>query len=210
MSRTIIIVDDHNLFAQSLQGLINSFQDYQVSKVCRDGREFVDYIEANHTKPDIVLLDVRMPVMDGIETMSWLSKNHPEQKVIALTMEHDEETIIKMVEYGCRGYLLKDIEPDEFLVALEDVMESGYYCREEMEESLQDTYIQKISRDLTRREMEFLSLACTEKTYKEIADEMNLSPKTIDGYRESLFQKLQVRSRIGMVIFAIKHKLCEI
>lgn len=210
MCKTIIIVDDHSLFAQSLQRLINSFQDYEVSDIFKNGRELVDHIEANHKRPDIVLLDVRMPVMDGIETMGWLSKNYPQQKVLALTMEHEEETIIKMVDYGCRGYLLKDIEPDEFLVALDDVIETGYYCRQELEENLQLSYVDKISQDLTRREMEFLSLACTELTYKEIAEEMNLSPKTIDGYRESLFQKLQVRSRIGMVIFAIKHKLCEI
>lgn len=210
MGKTIIIVDDHSLFAQSLQRLINSFQDYEVTNIFKNGRELVDHIEANRKRPDIVLLDIRMPVMDGIETMGWLSRNHPQQKVLALTMEHEEETIIKMVEYGCRGYLLKDIEPDEFLVALDDVIETGYYCRQELEENLQQSYVDKISQDLTRREMEFLSLACTELTYKEIAEEMNLSPKTIDGYRESLFQKLQVRSRIGMVIFAIKHKLCEI
>lgn len=209
MSKKIIIVDDHSLFGQSLQGLVNSFQEYEVLDVFKNGRQLVDYIEANKERPDLVLLDIRMPVMDGKETMAWLEKNHPDQKVLALTMEDDEETIIKMMKLGCRGYLLKDIEPDEFLLALEEVTETGYYNREETKEEREVTALQYFEH-ITRREREFLNLACTDRTYKEIAEEMNLSPKTIDGYRESLFQKLEVKSRIGLVLFAIKHDLCDI
>jgi len=110
---------------------------------------------------------------------------------------------------GCRGYLLKDIEPEEFLYALESVATSGYYFSEEIVEVL-DHPTSKNYRDLTNREMEFLNFACSEKTYKEVAEEMNLSPKTIDGYRESLFEKLQVKSRVGMVLFAVKNEIVRI
>ncbi|CAM4115558.1 MULTISPECIES: response regulator transcription factor [Gillisia] len=209
MKKTILIVDDHTLFALSLQGLVNSFQEYEVIKVLKNGQELVDYFNANHKRPDILLLDIRMPVMDGMATMSWLKEHFPEQKTLALTMEHDEEIIIKMIRMGCRGYLLKDIEPEEFLYALESVATSGFYFSEEIVEVM-DHSSSKNYGDLSNREMEFLNHACSEKTYKEVAEEMNLSPKTIDGYRESLFSKLQVKSRVGMVLFAVKNEIVKI
>lgn len=209
MKKTIIIVDDHSLFAQSLQGLVNSFQEYTVIKLLKNGQELVDYFNANNKRPDIILLDIRMPIMDGMATMCWLKEHLPEQKTLALTMEHDEEIIIKMVRAGCRGYLLKDIEPEEFLYALESVSTSGYYFSQEIEEVISKPLNKKYG-DLSNREMEFLNHACSEKTYKEVAEEMNLSPKTIDGYRESLFSKLQVKSRVGMVLFAVKNNIVKI
>ncbi len=209
MSKTVIIVDDHNLFAQSLKGLIRSFEDFEVIEVFKNGQELVDHLDADNKAPDIILLDVRMPVMNGFETMQWLRNNMPDQKVLALTMEHDEDTIIRMIKAGCRGYLLKDIEPDEFLFALNCVNESGFYLNEESSVascSNKDNLGDKLS----NREVEFLNLACSELTYKQVADEMNLSPKTIDGYRESLFNKLRVRSRVGLVLYAVKNKMVKV
>lgn len=210
MNKSVIIVDDHNLFGQSLKGLIESFQDYEVLEVFKNGQELVDYLASGKIQPDIILLDVRMPVMNGFETMDWLRKNMPEQKVLALTMEHDEETIIKMVKAGCRGYLLKDIEPDEFLFALNCVNESGFYINEESTIATCSSEKDKLAEKLSQREVEFLNLACSELTYKQVADEMNLSPKTIDGYRENLFNKLRVRSRVGLVLYAVKNKMVQV
>lgn len=207
MSYSIAIVDDHNLFAKSLENLVNSFSEFEVSGIYKNGRELVSFFESNMPKPDIVLLDIRMPLMDGPETMAWLKENYPTQKVLALTMEDDEDTIFKMVKLGCRGYLLKDIEPDEFRFALTQVMQEGFFYSEEVSDAIKHHGKSKSYENLTPRELEFLNLACTEMTYKEVAHQMNLSPKTIDGYRESLFNKLNVRSRIGLVLFAIKHKL---
>lgn len=209
MKKTIVIVDDHTLFAQSLQGLVNSFQEYEVIKVLKNGQELLDYFDANNKRPDILLLDIRMPIMDGMATMAWLKENFPNQKTLALTMEHSEETIIKMVRLGCRGYLLKDIDPKEFLYALQSVSTSGYYFSKDIEEVIAHPNNKKFG-DLSKREMEFLNYACSDKTYKEVADEMNLSPKTIDGYRESLFSKLQVKSRVGMVLFAVKNEIVRL
>lgn len=210
MNHSIIIVDDHNLFAQSLKGLIASFQDFEVVNIFKNGQELIDYLSPAKALPDIILLDVRMPVMNGIETMEWIRENMPEQKVLALTMEHDEETIIKMIKLGCRGYLLKDIEPDEFLHALNCVNESGYFLNEESSVASCSSNKDKEVDKLSQREREFLNLACSELTYKQVADEMNLSPKTIDGYRENLFNKLQVRSRVGLVLFAVKNNMVRI
>ena len=212
MSKTIIIVDDHVLFAKSLLGLVNSFNGFTVIEVLKNGQELIDYLQAKNVKPDIILLDLKMPVLNGIDTMKWLRKHLPEQKALALSMDDDENFILKMIRLGCRGYLLKDIEPKEFLKALNAVIESGYYFNSEVSEALNNSNsINEIEfKPLTKREMEFLQYACSEMTYKEVADKMNLSPKTIDGYRENLFSKLQVKSRVGMVIFAIKNEMCEV
>ncbi len=212
MSKTIIIVDDHVLFAKSLLGLVNSFNGFTVLEVLKNGQELIDYLQAKNVKPDIILLDLKMPVLNGIDTMKWLRKHLPEQKALALSMDDDENFILKMIRLGCRGYLLKDIEPKEFLKALNAVIESGYYFNSEVSEALNNSNsINEIEfKPLTKREMEFLQYACSEMTYKEVADKMNLSPKTIDGYRENLFSKLQVKSRVGMVIFAIKNEMCEV
>lgn len=210
MSKTVIIVDDHNLFGQSLKGLINSFNDYQVLSVLNNGQELVNYLNGNKVKPDILLLDIRMPVMNGVETMEWLNENYPDQKVLALSMEHEEEIIIKMIKAGCRGYLLKDIEPDEFLFALTCVLESGYYLNEETSSAMRCARENISSNPLSQREMEFINLACSELTYKEVAMQMNLSPKTIDGYRENLFRKLDVKSRVGLVLYAVKNNMVSV
>lgn len=209
MVKKILVVDDHNLFAQSLKGLINSLEGFHVVEVLKHGQELVNHYESNQIKPDIVLLDIRMPVMDGIETMRWLKENHPEQKVLALTMEHEEETIIKMFKLGCAGYLLKDIDPDEFKYAMENVLQTGYY-NNGISEVLNHKSEGNKNGNLTKREVEFLQLVCSERTYKEIAGEMNLSPKTIDGYREQLFAKLKAKSRTGVVLYAIKNKVVSI
>lgn len=211
MSKTIIIVDDHILFAKSLLGLVNSFHDFTVLKVLKNGQELIDYLQTHKIKPDIILLDLKMPVLNGIETMTWLRKHLPEQKALALSMEDDENFILKMIRLGCRGYLLKDIEPKEFLIALNSVIESGFYFNSEVSEALNNTKNEaRAFEPLTKREMEFLQYACSEMTYKEVADKMYLSPKTIDGYRENVFNKLRVKSRVGMVIFAIKNDICRV
>lgn len=210
MKKTIVIVDDHTLFAQSLQGLVNSFEHYEVLAVFKNGQELVDYFKTNNKYPDIVLLDIRMPVLNGVETMQYLKQAFPSQKVLALTMEHEEQTILKMVKLGCRGYLLKDIEPEEFLIALDCVYESGYYLLDNAAVKIDCSIKEHIVPSLNQREIEFLNLACSERTYKEVAREMNLSPKTIDGYRENLFNKLEVKSRVGMVLYAIKNQMVDI
>ncbi len=210
MDKTIIIVDDHTLFARSLEGLIQSLGGFEVIKLLKNGQELQDYYKTNRRKPEIVLLDIRMPGMDGVQIMAWLKENYPDQKTLALTMEENEEFIIKMVRLGCRGYLVKDIEPDEFLFALKSVCKSGYYYSEEVSHALEKASEKRTYKNLTVREMEFLHHACSEMTYKEVARKMSLSPKTIDGYRESLFNKLEVKSRVGLVLFSVKNDLFRI
>ncbi|MAM19229.1 MAG: response regulator transcription factor [Bacteroidota bacterium] len=211
MNRSIIIVDDHRLFAQSLRGLVNSLDGFEVTAAFKNGSELVGYLGNGVELPEIILLDMRMPVMDGMQTMQWLKQHHPEQKVLALTVDQEENTIIKMLKLGCRGYLLKDIDPDEFEEALKAVAEEGYYTNRTISDALSSSASHKKNQEeLSARETEFLGHACSELTYKQIAEQMHLSPKTIDGYRESLFSKLRVRSRVGLVIYAIKEGIHQI
>lgn len=212
----VAIVDDHNLFADSLMGLINNFEDFEVQYCLKNGQELIDRLTPKSEFPDVILLDINMPVMNGIQTMTWLHNNQPGLKVLALSMDDGEETIIKMLRQGAKGYLLKDIHPKELENALEQVIEKGFYYTEKVSSSLINSLhlpldeIDNASVELNEKEKKFLKLACTEKTYKEIADIMFLSPKTIDGYRESVFKKFEVGNRIGLVLHAIRNGLIEI
>ncbi|WP_268224184.1 response regulator transcription factor [Sinomicrobium oceani] len=210
---SIAIVDDHLLFAQSLTSLIVALDKYDVLFHAYNGQDFIVQMQRIANAPDLVLLDINMPVMDGLETMCWIREHAPGLKVLALSMDDREETIIRMLRLGARGYLLKDIHPDGFEKALDDTLSKGFYFSDRITNTILESIDKKeISAGmcLKEREVEFLKLACTERTYKEIAEDMFLSPKTIDGYREVLFEKLDVKSRIGLVLYAIKNKLIEI
>ncbi len=213
MKNDVIIVDDHLLFAQSLANLVDTFEDYQVKSTFKNGAELVDKLSAGMELPDVILLDVKMPIMDGIATMKWLKKYQPDAKVLALSMEDDEKTILTMLRNGAKGYMLKDIHPNMLLRALDTVISQGYFHTEQVTNTLMKSLNKTDNESLIKlkeNEIRFIQLACEEKTYKEIADEMFLSPKTIDGYRQHLFEILDVKNRIGLVIYAIKNKIVEI
>jgi DNA-binding NarL/FixJ family response regulator len=192
--------------------LIEGFADFEVVRQMRNGKEFVEYISSESMPPDLILLDVKMPVMDGKSTMEWIANNHPSLNVLVLSMDDDEATIIYMLRKGAKGYILKDIDPIKFKEAIENVIHKGFYHTERVSSVLLGEINKPIDRDaqLNKRELVFLDMVCSDKTYKEIASEMFLSPKTIDGYRATLFKKLNVKSRVGLALYAIKNGLVEI
>lgn len=207
------IADDHSLMRNALAKLISSFGDYQVSFEANNGKEIKPLIQQNGI-PDIILVDVNMPEMDGFETTRWLHQNYPQIKVLVLSMLSDEKTIIRMMRLGAKGYLLKNAEPEELKEGLDSVMSKGVYLPDVISGKL----ISGLHRDADReedeiilndREKEFLRLVCTELAYREIADQMNLSARTIDDYRQNLFNKLKVHSRIGLALFAIRNGIAE-
>ena len=206
----IALVDDHRLFRSGIAFLITNFHRYSVLFEAGDGEEMIRKINSK-LKPHIILLDISMPKMDGISTAKWLKNNHPDIKVIVLSMFEDAEKVLTMVRLGVKGYLLKDSEPAEFEDALYKVSNNEIYYPEFVTRHL----VHNINIDFTlaklnSREIEFLKLSATELTYKEIAEHMCLSSRTVDGYRDSLFDKLQIKSRIGLVLYAIKNKLIEV
>jgi two-component system, NarL family, invasion response regulator UvrY len=213
---TVALVDDHVLLRNGLATLVRNL-GYDVLFEANNGD---DFLSKRTTKgdPDVVLMDINMPEKDGYETTMWLRQNCPDVKVLALSMYDDENAIIRMLKSGAKGYILKDSEPADLRAALDAVTRKGFYYSEmvtgrlmrsisDMDEESNGT---KKLLNLNERETEFLKLVCTEMTYKEIAEKMFLSPRTIDGYRDALFEKLDIKTRTGLVIYAIKNGIVKI
>ncbi|PZP51465.1 MAG: DNA-binding response regulator [Pseudopedobacter saltans] len=205
------IVDDHQLFLKSLGLMLLTFENYKVVLEASNGKDLQNKINCSKTIPDIILLDVNMPVMDGIETAKWLSENHPTIKTVALSMNDDDHTIIDMIKAGSCAYLMKDTHPNELEKALNEIYLKGYYNGDAS--NINYRRLLKIERDnivLTEKEKTFVQFVCSELTYKEIAYKMNLSERTIDGYRENMFQKFNVQSRVGLCLELLRRKIINL
>ena len=209
MKYSAVVVDDHMLLSQAIGGLVDAFEQFEVLYLCKNGQELIQQFKNKKNIPDVVLMDVNMPILNGIETTAHLKEHFPEVKVLALSVEEDETTILKMLRAGAKGYLMKDVKKAELNEALLEVIENGYYHTNTIAKILVDSLRPKEGSvaNLKEREIEFIRHACTEKTYREIADIMCLSPKTVEGYRDVLFEKLNLRNRTGLVIYAIKNKI---
>ena len=207
----IALADDHRLFRRGIVALIERLPRYNVLFEAGEGEELISKISAN-VKPDILLLDLNMPKMDGISTAIWLHEHYPEIKIIVLSMHNDADKVLTMIRLGVKGYLLKDAQPHEFEEALDTVANSETYFPAFVTNYLVNNISQENNANakLNGREREFLKLAVTELTYKEIAKKMSVSLRTVDGYRDQLFEKLDVKSRVGLVIYALKKKLIEL
>jgi DNA-binding NarL/FixJ family response regulator len=204
MKISVGLVDDHQLFLKSLGLMIENFKECKVAVMAMNGKELQEKISSNEL-PDIILIDVSMPVMDGIATAKWISQNYPFIKLVALSMNDSDRTIIEMIRAGCCAYLLKDTHPNELEKALHEIYAKGYYNSDFINVNyrrlLQE---QNDPLNITENEKLFLQLACSDLTYKQIGAQMNLSERTIDGYRENLFHKFKVQSRVGLVLEAIR------
>ena len=210
-TNSVVIVDDHILLAQAISSLVDSFNQFSTKYLCSNGQELLDRLNDEKTLPDIVLMDINMPILNGIETTEQLSKLYPSIKVLALSVEDEEETIIRMLKAGAKGYLLKDVQKNILEKGLQELMSNGFYYTKDVSTILMNSLNGNSDTvKLKDREIEFLKLVCTEMTYKKIAEKMFLSPKTIDGYRDALFEKLETKNRIGLVIYAIKHKIVRV
>ncbi len=211
MRINIGIADDQRLFLKSLGALINSFPSFDVILDALNGEELLQKLVDGEKQPDILLIDVNMPVMDGVGTARNISQKYPLIKMAALSMKDDDTTVINMIKAGCCAYLLKDIHPDELEKALMEIYIKGFYNADAINVNYRRLIVHaQQEQALTEKEKIFLQLACSDRTYKQIASEMNLSERTIDGYRESIFAKFNVQSRVGMVLEAIRKNMISI
>ncbi|KFF08469.1 response regulator transcription factor [Chryseobacterium luteum] len=209
MKKTIVIVDDHILIAKALEGIIDNFSEFEVIYVCENGKDLIQKLEDNREIPDIILLDISMPIMDGFETAAWLTQNHPAIKVMALSMQGDDNSVIKMIKNGAKGYLLKNTHPKDLETALTKLNSDGFFYPEWASKII----FSNLNRDnetehtvkISDREREFLKYTVTELSYKEIADRMCCSPRTVESYRDQLCDKLDLKTRVGLAVFAIKN-----
>jgi DNA-binding NarL/FixJ family response regulator len=207
------LVDDHQLFLKSLSLMLNSFGNYKVVLEALNGKELCEKLTTTKPLPDIILMDVNMPVMDGLTATKQITPLYPGVKLVALSMNDDDSVIINMLRSGCCAYLLKDTHPDELEKALEEIYTKGYYNADAANVNFRRLLLaeqQNGGHKITEKELSFLQYACTDLTYKQIAHTMKLSERTIDGYRESLFGKLKVQSRVGLAMEALRKGLIKL
>lgn len=202
----IALADDHAILRKGVGELLSKFDDMAIVIEAGNGKELLDQMEKAGALPDVCIIDINMPELNGYDTARGIRDKWPDVKILALSMYDTEVNIIKMLRSGANGYVLKDASPDELRRAIQEVHAHGFYHSElvtsRMLRMLHNA--DKVQGDITDKEMKFMELACSEMTYKEIAEAMELSPRTIDGYRESLFLKLDIKSRTGLAIYAIK------
>jgi len=217
----LALVDDHNLFRKGLIKLISMADTENKYKIIFEAENGLDLKEKLKQKelPDIILMDIDMPDMDGFEAVDWLRKFHPSINILVISMLETEEAVVRMLRLGVKGFLSKDIEVEDINAALNAISQKGIYYSDfasgimtsTLQQSDADKTVNKHAwNNMSENEREFLKLACSDSTYQQIADQMCLSPKTIDGYRESLFNKFKVKNRIGLVLFALKNNLVRI
>lgn len=207
----VSLVDDHVLLREALVNLVNTFDEFKVIASLNSGYELVNSL-SDSIRPEVILLDLNMPGMDGFETAKWLFKVHPEINILILTMYDSEIALIRLLQAGVKGFLKKDTHPNELRIALKAVSAGGYYYSQDTTGKLATLFQRDFENQyfvdkaiLSEKEIEFLRLASTDKTYKEIASELKISPRAIDGYRDTLFEKLDVKSRVGLAIYAVKN-----
>lgn len=205
------MADDHVLLRNALASLVDSFGNCRVIHQSGTGKELIESI-ASGTVPDVVLLDLNMPDMDGFETAAWLQKNVPQVHVLMLTMYDSELSLIRLLQAGVKGFLKKDVHPSELKFAIQSVVHSGYYYSNHATGKLMNLFRNNTDGKsglqraiLSDREIQFLKLACSDLTYKEMAQQMGLNPRSVDTLRDQLFVKLDVKNRPGLAMVAIRH-----
>ena len=219
------LVDDHQLIRHAIAKWIDNFPEFKVVLEAKNGlalKKKLHFLKKSEL-PEIILMDIEMDELNGYETTRWLKGHIPDThktlyphkeiyqdiKVCALSMNEKEFSIIEMLKCGATGYIFKDAEPDELHEGLSDMKNKGYYYSQDANKIILKNLDTKKFHP-NQQEVKFLKYTCTELTYKEIADEMCLSKRRIDGIREALFDKLNVKNRVGLVIYAIEHGIYKV
>jgi DNA-binding NarL/FixJ family response regulator len=205
----VAIVDDHTLFRKTFKHFIQTVCSINVCMEAVDGSDLLNQLQSCIKLPGIIISDIMMPVMDGRELIQNVKKLYPGIKVIALSSLHHEDTVIEMFRYGANGFITKNIEPEGLIKAIQSVIQNQYFLFDGTNESIFYTYQQKLKDKpetvLTEKQINFMQLCASDLTYKAIADKLEISPRTVDSYRDQLFEKLNVKSRTAMVLYAVQN-----
>jgi DNA-binding NarL/FixJ family response regulator len=212
----VVLADDHEIYLDGLQAMLQKQPNIEVVGLAANGRECISLAES--MKPDIIMTDIMMPVMDGIAATKYLTEHHPSVCIIALSMFDQDNLIVDMLEAGACGYLLKNAHKSEILEAIHSVYQNiPYYCRSTttrlarmIGQSRFNPRQHGETVSFSEREIEIIRLICEEKTTKEIAEQLYMGNRTVEGYRIRILEKMQVRSVAGIVIYAIKHQLYKV
>lgn len=211
----IAIADDYKIYRDGLKVGLSPDENLDIIAEADNGEDLMKLLEI--LSPDVIIMDLKMPIMDGMEATKLVRKKYPTIKVLVVTMYEDDKFIIHLMENGANGYLLKNAEPDEIRRSIYSVHENGYYFNDlvnkallkklVLKNNLKPSFNQNI--DLTEREQEVLKMICEEKTAAEIAKEIFLSPRSVEGIRQRLIEKIGVRNTAGLVMFAVKNGLAD-
>jgi DNA-binding NarL/FixJ family response regulator len=211
----VAIADDYRIFREGLK--VSLLQDDKMEFLFEvdNGEDLLKNVDKN--KPDVIIMDLKMPLMDGMEATQQLRKKYQDIKVVVVSMYDDDKFIIHLMEIGANGYLFKNAEPDEIRKAIHAVYENGYYFNDIVNKALLKKLVLKgnikpsfnQNVELTERELQVLKLICEEKTAAEIGKEIFLSPRSVEGIRQRLIEKVGVRNSAGLVMFAVKNNLVD-
>jgi len=209
----LALVDDHALFRKALASFIAGYEDFGVLYETGSGKELISFLkDSRNQHPDIVLLDIKMPEMDGFAVAEWLKNNYPLIKILAISSEDDGKSISRIIRNGAMGFISKNLGPDELLVALNVLIQGNYYLPQshlnDMVMAMHNNEdVSPANQQLSEKEREFLSWVCTELSYKEIAEKMFISNRTVEDYRDAVYKKLNVHTRKELVLYAVRNGL---
>ena len=215
----IVIADDEQLFRSGIRFLLEREPNFNISFEAENGKKLVDFIRTTEEFPDIILMDLKMPEMNGVEATKVIHKTHPDIKIIALTSFDGKSFITNMIDVGASSYLLKNTSPKMVVHTINEVYDKGFYYDEKVLTIIHENIIsssgKRIKSDLdkkllSKREIDVLELICAQKTTSEIADKLFISPRTVEGHRNNLLLKTQSKNVAGLVIYGIQKKLIEI
>ena len=211
--RKVIIVDDHTLFRNGLRILLNNLENYHVVGEASNGKQFLDLIKTS--SPDLVLMDISMPVMDGIEASTIAHELYPDLKIITLSMYGEEDYYYKMVNAGVKGFVLKNSDIKEVKAALDVVYDGGSFFSSELLQNLISSLksapkSQELHSELSEREMEILILICQVLSNQEIADKLFIRKRTVDKHRANILEKSESKNTAQLVVYAIKNRFVEL
>ncbi|HEY4195743.1 MAG TPA: response regulator transcription factor [Mucilaginibacter sp.] len=213
----LAIADDHKIFRNGLKATLEDCPDFKLLIEASNGKELIGQLATR--RPDVILMDIKMPEMDGMQTTAYVHEHFKEVKVLALSMHNEDKYIVDMMKAGASGYLLKNAEPEEIIEAISTVHNKGFYFNEHLSVTLikqlvgPGSYADPAAHqqvDLNEREIEVLRLVCQENSNQEIADKIFLSVRTVEGYRARLFEKTGSKNLVGLVIFAIKKGIISV
>ncbi|MGB0424905.1 MAG: response regulator [Flavobacteriales bacterium] len=213
---TVGIAEDHELVRKGFISIVNSFDNIKVVCEACDGQDLVDQFK-DGARPNVVLMDLNMPRMDGYQATEWLKVHHPDTKVIALSQEHQEQFVVHMMEIGGKGYLLKNSGPEELEDAIKCVYQRGHYLNEMSSASLMQGMQKRVrvrpiigESNFSENEKQILLRLCQGKSANEIAEDLSKSPRTIEKAKSMMMEKAGVKKTVGLVVFALKNGIIEL
>lgn len=217
MNIKVAIADDQKLFRKGMAALISSFENMELLFEAENGQELLDLCSDGMVNPDVIILDLSMPVLNGLETLKILKEKYPSIRVVILTIHEAENFVLSTIQAGANGYLAKNAEPEEVEIAIREVFKNDFHFTMAMLELMRTGLAKKTQRivlenenKLTKREQEVLALICKQYSSSEIAEKMFLSNRTIEGHRNNLLLKTGSRNTAGLVVYALKHKIIDL